>query len=114
MLYQDIEFPMNESRAAYVYMLANVKRNVLYVGATTDLGNRVYLHKKRLVPGFTRKYNVTRLVYFESHSSIEEARERERQLKGKSRAKKNTIIESLNPFWPEIEPPKQVELSDPS
>jgi putative endonuclease len=95
-------------------MLSNVKCNVLYTGVTANLKERLYLHKKRLVPGFTKKYNVDRLMYFESFSSIEAARERERQLKGKSRAKKNAIIEASNPLWFELEPPKEIEIPEAS
>ena len=84
---------------AYVYMLTNGRGNVLYVGATENLKERVYLHKGGFVTGFTKKYNVDRLVYFEKHEGIEKARERERQLKGKTRAKKNLLIESFNPSW---------------
>ena len=105
---------MKAGLRAYVYLLCNERRNVLYVGVTTNLRGRLYLHKKRLIPGFTRKYNVSCLVYLESFANIEAARERERQLKGKSRAKKNAIIELVNPLWAELAPPKQVELDDPS
>ena len=105
---------MREGPVAYVYLLSNKKRTVLYTGATSNLAERLYLHRKRLIPGFTRKYNVTRLVYFEVHPNIEAARQRERYLKGKNRTKKNVIIESTNPLWSELEPPKQIELSDPS
>jgi len=82
---------------AYVYMLANDKGNVLYIGSTENLKERLYLHKGRFVPGFTRKYNVHRLVYFEEHADMEKARERERQLKGKTRAKKDAMIRTTNP-----------------
>jgi putative endonuclease len=105
---------MNQGPSVYVYLLCNERRNVLYVGVTANLRERLYLHKKRLIPGFTKKYNVSCLVYLESFPSIEEARERERQIKGKSRAQKNAIIESTNPLWSEVEFPKPVELTDPS
>ena len=81
----------------YVYMLNNDKGNVLYIGSTEDLRKRVYFHKRRLIPGFTKKYNVHRLVYYETHSSLEAAEVREKQLKGKTRAKKNILVESINP-----------------
>ena len=82
---------------AFVYMLTNDRGNVLYIGATDDLQERLAQHKGGFVPGFTKKYNVHQLVYFEEHADMERARERERQLKGKTRAKKNAIIQSANP-----------------
>ena len=86
----------------YVYMLTNDKGNVLYIGSTEDLKKRVYFHKRGLIPGFTKKYNVHRLVYYEIYSSLEEAEKREKQLKGKTRAKKNAIVESINPSWRDL------------
>ncbi len=96
---------MKQSPSAYVYLLCNENRNVLYVGVIENLRRRLYLHKKRLIPGFTKKYNVNRLVYFEGFPNIERARERERQIKGKNRARKNAIVESTNPLWLEVEFP---------
>lgn len=61
----------------YVYMLSNAKGNVVYVGSTNDLKKRIYHHQKRLIPGFTRKYNVDRLVYYESFPDLVSAQERE-------------------------------------
>lgn len=87
---------------AYVYMLTNDKGNVLYVGATDDLKARVYLHRGGFIPGFTKKYNVHKLVYFETREDMNAARERERQLKGKTRAKKNVIVETMNPSWVDL------------
>ena len=84
---------------AYVYMLTNYRGNVLYVGSTGDLKTRIYEHKQCLVPGFTRKYNVYKLVYFEQHSDVVSAESREKQIKGKTRAKKNKMVESMNPEW---------------
>ncbi|MBI4403064.1 MAG: GIY-YIG nuclease family protein [Deltaproteobacteria bacterium] len=82
---------------AYVYMLTNDKGNVLYTGATYNLKERLYLHKGGFVPGFTKKYNIHKLVYFEEYADMAAARERERQLKGKSRAKKEALLRSANP-----------------
>ena len=89
---------------AFVYMLTNARGNVLYTGCTADLKERIYFHKKGMIPGFTKKYNVSRLVYFERHADIGSARRRERELKGKSRAKKDLLIKSLNPSFTEIDP----------
>ena len=91
-----------QSAKAYVYILTNDRRNVLYIGSTKDLKKRIYHHKKQLVPGFTKKYNVHRLVYFEQYTSIEKAREREKHLKGKTRAKKIALIESINSTWEDL------------
>ncbi len=82
----------------YVYILASQSR-VLYTGITTDLHRRVYQHKLGLIPGFTHRYGVNRLVYFESTSHIRAAIERERQLKSWRREKKLRLIESMNAGW---------------
>ena len=79
-------------------MMSNVSRT-LYVGVTNDLQRRVYEHKQKLTPGFTRKYNLTLLVYFETTSDIRAALTREKQIKGWLRAKKVALIESINPNW---------------
>ena len=85
-----------------VYILCNRHRNVLYIGATDELKRRIYFHKKRLIPGFTRKYNVDRLVYFEQFENIDAALAREKQLKGYRRDKKINLIEQMNPEWSDI------------
>ena len=72
---------------SYIYLLANKHNNVLYTGVTNDLIRRVYEHKNKLVAGFTKKYNVVRLVYYEVCGSIITAIEREKQIKGWSRKK---------------------------
>jgi putative endonuclease len=86
----------------YVYILSNTRRGVLYVGVTNDLSRRMFEHKSRLVSGFTRKYGVILLVYFEEYSSILEARVREASLKRWRRAWKIQLIESLNPDWRDL------------
>lgn len=85
-------------------MVTNDRGNVLYTGCTQNLKERVYFHKKGMIPGFTKKYNVSRLVYFERHADMGSARRRERELKGKSRAKKDLLIKSINPSLIEINP----------
>lgn len=87
---------------SYVYLLANKHNNVLYTGVTNDLIRRVYEHKNKLVVGFTQKYNVDRLVYFEVCSGIVVAIEREKQIKGWSRKKKQDLINTLNPEWDDL------------
>jgi putative endonuclease len=86
----------------YVYILSNTRRGVLYVGVTNDLSRRMFEHKSRLVSGFTRKYGVILLVYFEEYSSILETRAREASLKRWRRAWKIQLIESLNPDWRDL------------
>ncbi len=87
---------------SYVYLLANKHNNVLYTGVTNDLIRRVYEHKNKLVAGFTKKYNVDRLVYYEVCGSIITAIEREKQIKGWSRKKKQDLINVLNPEWTDL------------
>jgi len=74
----------------------------LYTGVTNDIVRRVYEHKHKLVPGFTSKYNITRLVYFEETNDIQVALAREKQLKGWVRQKKIALIESANPKWMDL------------
>ena len=87
---------------SYIYLLANKHNNVLYTGVTNDLIRRVYEHKNKLVVGFTKKYNVNRLVYYEVCGSIITAIEREKQIKGWSRKKKQDLINVLNPEWNDL------------
>lgn len=86
----------------YVYILTNDRGNVIYIGISEDLKKRIYFHKQRLIAGFTKKYNVHKLVYYEVYFSLEEAQKREKQLKGKTRVKKNTLVESNNPSWRDL------------
>jgi putative endonuclease len=87
---------------SYVYLLANKHNNVLYTGVTNDLVRRVYEHKNKLVAGFTKKYNVNRLVYYEACGCIVGAIKREKQIKGWSRKKKHDLINVLNPKWNDL------------
>jgi len=93
--------PMREHNY-YVYILANWNNNVLYIGMTNHLERRLYEHKNKLVSGFTQKYNVTKLVYFEHISDVKIAITREKQLKKWRREKKNNLIEALNPEWKDL------------
>ena len=86
----------------YVYILTNKGNTVLYTGVTNDLARRVMEHKEGLREGFTRKYRVHRLVFFEAYESIQDAICREKQIKGGSRAKKINLINSLNPNWEDL------------
>jgi putative endonuclease len=82
----------------YVYIMASRSRT-LYTGVTNDIERRVYEHKQKLANGFTKKYNVTRLVYFEATDDIRSAIEREKQIKGWLRSRKIALVESVNPEW---------------
>jgi len=82
----------------YVYIMSN-KRGTLYTGVTNDLERRVNEHKNKLVEGFTKRYNLTQLVYFESSDDVTAAIAREKQIKGLLRYKKLALIKTLNPQW---------------
>jgi putative endonuclease len=86
----------------FVYILASRRQGVLYTGVTNDLERRVYEHKHDLNRGFTSKYRVHRLVYFESTDDISEAIAREKQIKGWLRSKKIALIEASNPEWADL------------
>ena len=87
----------------YVYILSNITGTTIYIGITKDLIRRVYEHKHKLDPGsFTAKYDIHKLVYYESTSDVRAAIEREKQLKGWNRKRKNKLIESMNPRWDDL------------
>ena len=86
----------------YVYILTNQTNTTLYIGVTNNLQRRLFEHKNKLVDGFTKKYNINKLIYFESTNDVESAIAREKQLKGWTRQKKNNLIATLNPNWNEI------------
>jgi putative endonuclease len=86
----------------FVYILASRRNGTLYVGVTNDLVRRMSEHRGKFVPGFTRKYGVDKLVYFEEYASILEARARERVLKRWQRAWKLALIEKMNPQWRDL------------
>jgi len=83
----------------YVYIMTNTSNRVLYTGVTNDLKRRVYEHKEKLVAGFTRKYNVTKLVYYEVLQDIENAILREKQIKAGSRQRKIDMVNGMNNAW---------------
>ncbi len=85
----------------FVYIMSS-NSGTLYTGITNDLRHRVYEHKHKQIDGFTKKYNVTRLVYFEETSDVKSAITREKQIKGWIRRKKIALIESLNPVWEDL------------
>jgi len=85
----------------YVYIATN-RSGTLYTGVTNDLLRRMYEHKHKLIPGFTSRYNIDRLAYYEETANIEAAIVREKQIKGWLRRKKIDLIESLNPDWDDL------------
>ena len=86
----------------FVYILSKWDDSVLYIGVTGNLEKRLYEHLNHLVDGFTSKYNVNKLVYFEETNDVYSALSREKQLKGWTRAKKNRLITTLNPEWKDL------------
>ena len=88
----------------YVYIMTN-RSETLYTGVTSDLQKRVFQHKNHLVAGFTSKYKINRLVYYEMTQDVHEALKREKQIKGWLRLKKIYLIESLNPSWKDLSEP---------
>ena len=88
----------------FVYLLASKPQGTLYVGATSDLLKRIWEHKNKVVPGFTSRYGVDRLVWFEVHEDREAAIRREKQVKEWRRAWKRELIEADNPHWIDLYP----------
>jgi len=92
---------VREERRYFVYLMSNPSRT-LYTGLTNSIRRRVREHKLKLTPGFAAKYNITRLVYFESFVDVRNAIEREKQIKAWTRAKRVALIESMNPKWDDL------------
>ena len=90
---------MPRERVYYVYLLTNWNNRVLYTGVTNNLERRVYEHKQKLVKGFTEKYHVNKLVFFEQTGDIRSALNREKEIKKWRREKKNKLVTSMNPEW---------------
>ncbi len=88
----------------YAYLLASKPYGTLYVGSTSDIARRIWEHRNRVVPGFTAKYGIDRLVWFEFHETMEAARLRERQIKEWKRVWKIELIERDNPHWIDLYP----------
>jgi len=86
----------------FIYFLTNSNNNVLYIGVTNDLKRRIYEHKNKLFPGFSSRYNLNKLVYFEYFPKIDDAILREKRLKKWKREWKNELIEKMNPEWNDL------------
>ena len=87
-----------------IYIITNKRNTALYTGSTTHLKKRVYFHKKGLLTGFSKKYNLDKLVYYEVHKDISSARRTDIQIKKGSRKSKISLIEKLNPKWHDLYP----------
>jgi len=93
---------MSRERRYFVYILASKRNGTLYTGVTSDLANRTWQHKSDLIAGFTKRYGVHRLVWFEEFADIYEAIAREKQIKGWNRAWKIRLLEKQNPEWRDL------------
>lgn len=89
-------------KSYFVYILTNISNRVLYVGVTNNLERRIYEHKNKIIEGFTKKYNLTKLVYIECFNNTEDAIAAEKKIKGWLRIKKIKLIESKNPEWKDL------------
>ena len=92
---------MNEKQF-YVYILTNWNNKVLYVGITSNLKKRLYEHQNQLEDGFTKKYNLFKLIYFETVKEVRSAITREKQIKGWRRSKKDDLVTQMNPEWKDL------------
>ncbi len=90
------------NKKGYIYILFNKKNGTLYVGVTSDLIKRIYEHKNKMIDGFTKKYAIDKLGYYEIYEDIESAIQREKQIKSGSRKKKIELIETMNPDWNDL------------
>ena len=93
---------MSGNEKYYVYLLTNWNNKVIYVGITNELTRRIYKHKNKMIKGFTEKYNVKKLVYFEETQDVNTAIEREKEIKKWRREKKNRLVNSMNPNWDDL------------
>ena len=90
---------MADVKLYYVYLLTNWNNKVIYVGITNDLRRRLFEHKNKLIKGFTEKYNIYKLVYYETTTDVTSAIAREKEIKKWRREKKNRLVETINPDW---------------
>jgi putative endonuclease len=93
---------MQSNNKYYVYILTNWNNKVMYVGVTNNIRKRLYEHKNKLVKGFTEKYNVNKLVYFEETHDVKAALTREKEIKKWRREKKNRLVNEINPEWRDL------------
>ena len=88
--------------STYIYIITNSRNTVLYTGSTSSIKNRINHHKKRLIPGFSKKYNLEKLVYYKKCKNRVDALEREKQIKNGSRKNKILLVEKTNPQWHDL------------
>ena len=93
----------------YVYIITNDSNKVLYIGITNNLHRRIYEHKNKLIEGFTKKYNLTKLIYLEYSNNSKDAISREKQLKNWHRNWKNDLISKFNPEWIDLSDQFEIE-----
>ncbi|MCK4452863.1 GIY-YIG nuclease family protein [candidate division WOR-3 bacterium] len=93
---------MGNDKQYYVYILTNKSNKVLYIGVTNNLIRRIFEHKNKLVEGFTKKYNLKKLIYYESTNHVQDAIKREKQLKNWHRDWKINLIDQFNPEWQDL------------
>ena len=91
-----------KGRHCCVYIMTTIRHSSLYIGVTNDLQRRVYEHKNKLMRGFSSRYNITLLMHYEATSDVNAPIAREKQLKGWTRSKKDDLINSVNPRWPDL------------
>jgi len=91
-----------KEKYGYVYIMTNKRNTTFYTGVTSDLAGRVWAHKNKLVEGFTKRYNINKLVYYEVFDDIKDAIAREKQIKAGSRKKKIDLIKSINPDFKDL------------
>lgn len=90
------------TKTYFVYLLTNWNNKVIYVGMTNDLCRRLYEHKNKLIAGFTARYNLCKLVYFEETNDVNAAIQREKEIKKWRREKKDRLVEKMNPEWKDL------------
>ena len=93
---------MSEDKKYYIYLLTNWNNKVMYIGVTSNLTKRIYEHKNKLVKGFTEKYKINKLVYFEETTDVMTALQREKEIKKWRREKKNQLVNQVNPEWKDL------------
>ena len=93
---------MSKDKLFFVYIITNKNDTVLYTGVTSDLVKRIYQHKNKIIKGFSKKYNLEKLLYFETFGDPESAIQREKQIKGGPRQKKIDLINKSNPNWNDL------------
>jgi putative endonuclease len=91
-----------EQKLYYVYIMASPNNKALYTGVTGDLIQRAFTHKAKIVKGFTKRYNISKLVYYEATDNIQAALEMEKRIKAGSRKKKEELINGMNPKWDDL------------